>query len=88
MILLVKTRMVSPNEGRMNMTRKIRSFPEVSIRAEVDRAGLYEELSPPWRLGLAGPTPPVDWDRAIFGGRKHRHIASVHRPKHDLKHAS
>jgi hypothetical protein len=65
------------------MTRKIGSFPEVApIRAQVDRVGLYEELSQPWRLGSADPAPPVDWDRAIFGDRKHRHIASVHRPKH------
>jgi hypothetical protein len=58
------------------MTRKIGSFPEVPpIRTQVDRVGLYEELSPPWRLGSADPTPPVDWRQAIFGDRKHRHIA-------------
>jgi hypothetical protein len=60
----------------MNMTRKIGSFAEVPpIRAQVDRVGLYEELSPPWRLGSPDPTPPVDWNTAIFGDRKHRHIA-------------
>ena len=58
------------------MTRKIGSFAEVPpIRAQVDRVGLYEELSPPWRLGSPDPTPPVDWNTAIFGDRKHRHIA-------------
>jgi hypothetical protein len=68
------------------MTRKIRSLQEVPpIRAEVDIAGLYEELSPPWRDGSADPTPPVDWDQAIFGDRRRPHVASVNRPKQ--KHA-
>jgi len=57
------------------MTRKIRSRQGVApIRAEVEIVRLYEELSPPWRLGSADPTPPVDWDQAIFGDRK-RHIS-------------
>ena len=56
------------------MTRKIRSRQELlPIRVEVEIVGLYEELSPPWRLGSADPTPSVDWDRAIFGDRK-RHL--------------
>jgi hypothetical protein len=70
----------------MNMTRKIRPRQEVpSIRAEVEIVRLYEELSSPWRLGSADTTPPVDWNQAIFGDRKR---ATVHRPKHNLKHAA
>ena len=73
----------------MNMTRKSRSRQEVPpIRAEVEIVRLYEELSPPWRLGSADPTPPVDWDQAIFGDRKRPYVATVHRPKHNLKHAA
>ena len=42
----------------MNMTRKIRFRQEVHpIRAEVEIVRLSEELSPPWRLGSADPTP-------------------------------
>ncbi len=71
------------------MRRKTRSLQEVPpIRAEIDIVGLYEELSPPWRVGSADPTPPVDWDQAIFSDRKPPRVASVHRPKHELKHAA
>jgi hypothetical protein len=71
------------------MTRNIRSGQEVPpIRAEVEIVGLYEELSPPWRLGSADPTPPVDWDRAIFGDRNRAYIATAHRLKHHLKHTA
>jgi hypothetical protein len=49
----------------MNMTRKSRSRQEVPpIRVEVEIVRLYEELSPPWRLGSADPTP-----RSIGTGR-------------------
>ncbi len=69
----------------MNMTRKIRSVQEVPpFRAEVEIAGLYEELSPPWRIGSADPTPPVDWGQAIFGDPRRPYVARGHRPKHDL----
>ena len=70
------------------MTRKIRSLQEASpIRAEADIGALYEELSPPWSVGSADPTPAADWDRAIFGDRKRPNVAGGRRPKHDLSHA-
>jgi hypothetical protein len=70
------------------MTRKIRSLQRVPpIQTQVDIVSLYEELAPPWRLGLAAP-PPVEWDRAIFGDRKRSHGATVQGPKQGLKHAA
>jgi len=69
------------------MAREIRSPREVpSTRTEIDAlVDLYEESLPPWILGSVDPTPPADWDPAIFGIPKHPH---VHRLKHDPKHAA
>jgi len=52
-----------------------------------DVVGLYDELVPPWKLGSPDTTVP-EWSREIFGGREHHPVASIHRPRHDLKHTA
>lgn len=68
------------------MAHKIRSLHKGSPKpAEIDVVGVYDELSPAWKLGSLDPTVP-EWSPAIFGERKHHPAESVHRPRHDLKH--
>ena len=70
------------------MARKNRSLRKGSPKAvEIDVVGLYDELAPPWKLGSPDTTVP-EWSGEIFGGGKHHPVASIHRPRHDLKHTA
>jgi hypothetical protein len=65
------------------MARKTSSPQKVRpTGTEVDRIGLYEELSPPWTLGSMDRTPPVDWGSALFGKQAHARLPGARRPKH------
>ena len=70
------------------MARKNRSLRKGSPKpVDIDVVDLYDELAPSWKLGSPDTTVPV-WSRAIFGGRNHHPVASIHRPRHDLKHTA
>ena len=70
------------------MARKHRSLRHVNPRAaEIDILGLYEELSPLWRLGSTEPEP-AEWSWVIFGALKHHPAARIPRPIHYLKYAA
>lgn len=66
------------------MVGKNRSFRKGSPKlVDIDVESLYDELAPSWRLGSPDSTVLV-WSRAIFGGRKHHPVASIHGPRDDL----
>ena len=68
------------------MPRRNRSVRKgAPTRTDVDRLELYEELTPPWRLGSADPIAPAEWDRSVFGDRKHPYAVRGHREKVDRK---
>jgi len=70
------------------MTRKIRSLRKGSAKpVDIDAVGLYDELSPSWKIGSPDPAVPV-WSRAIFGGGKHHPVDIIHGPTDDRKPAA